>query len=100
MQGPKDFLELGAWNAYCDSCKFKFKSHELKRDWKGLMKCPTCFETRHPMDLQKPPRESKPIPWSRPNDFDSYVAVTIDPLVQTEGGSVPTGTFTTNNETL
>ena len=67
-QGPKDYLALGDWNAFCDGCHFKFKASELRKDWQGYMKCGPCFETRHPMDFQKPPRPSQPVPWTRSND--------------------------------
>jgi hypothetical protein len=79
---------------------------ELRKDWKGLMKCPSCWEARHPMDLQQPPRPSIPLPWTRSNDekvgglsIDDEV---IDGTTYNSGASqsVPIGTFTTNNNTL
>ena len=100
--GNKDYLELGTWNAQCDGCQFKFKAHELKIDWKGLYKCKSCWDARHPMDLQKAPRPSAPIPWARPDKDMSAprTDITVDPLVDRVGGTIPTGTFTTNNNTL
>ena len=104
--GAKDYLKLGDWNAYCDGCKFKFKASELKIDWKGLYKCPSCWDARHPMDLQQAPRPSKPIPWTRPTDevagLQSVDGEVIDSTTYNSGASqtVPTGTFTTNNGTL
>lgn len=104
MNDPKEYLRLGDWNAYCDSCKFKFKASELKKDWKGYFKCPTCWETRHPMDLQQAPRPSKPIPWTRPSDerisTTSVSDVAIPGSPATPGNSLPVGTFVTNNGTL
>ena len=106
MQGPKDYYKHGDWSAYCDGCKFKFKASELKKDWKNLMKCPTCWDARHPMDLQQPPRSSIPVPWTRSHDEKvggvDVAGETIDNTTYASGASqsMPTGTFTTNNETL
>jgi len=104
---PKEYLKLGDWNAYCDGCKFKFKASELKLDWKGYYKCPHCWEARHPMDLQRPPRPSQPIPWSRPTDETAgrtdvngdpiEIATSTNPLIET---TIPSGTFNSNNEDL
>ena len=104
--GPKDYLKSGDWNAYCDGCKFKFKASELKKDWKNLMKCPTCWDARHPMDLQQAPSSSIPVPWTRSNDEKvggvDVNGETIDNTSYDSGASqsMPTGTFTTNNGTL
>ena len=99
--GNKDFLKLGDWNARCDGCGFKFKFSELRKDWKGLMKCVVangCWEARHPMDLQQPPRATQPLPETRPDkDVDSQGrpnvmanSVTYSVLVES---TIPTGTF-------
>lgn len=103
--GPKDYLKLGDWNSYCDSCSFKFKASELKKDWKGFMKCPTCWDARHPMDLQQSPRASKALPWTRSNDEKATTtnidggAIPGSPSTS-QIDSIPAGTFTTNNTTL
>ena len=105
--GPKDYYIHGDYFAYCDSCKFKFHASELRKDWKGLMKCPGCWESRHPMDFQQPPRPSIPLPWTRPNDetpgqFDVNDEQ-IDGVVYAGLGAdddIPAGTFTSNNNTL
>jgi len=99
--GNKDFLILGDWNARCDGCGFKFKFSELKKDWKGLMKCTVangCWEPRHPMDLQQAPRPSLPLPTTRPvRDVTSTGlpqrmenSVSVNVLVE---NTMPTGTF-------
>ena len=100
--GPKDYLELGTWNAQCDGCQFKFKAHELRLDWKGLYKCYDCWEARHPQDFIKAPRPTLPLPWARPDKDNSApsTSVPINVRVDQVGGTIPAGTFTTNNETL
>ena len=101
--GHKDYLDLGNWNARCDGCGFKYKATELRQDWKGLMKCTGsngCWEPRHPMDLQKPPRASTPVPWTRQDkDINAdgtpvlSTDVTINSAVENTGVNVPQSTF-------
>lgn len=81
----KNYLELGAWNAICDRCGYKHKNHQLRKEWTGLMVCSKCFEARHPQDLLKPPHESAPIPWMRPEPVDTY----ISDYIQTEESPLP-----------
>lgn len=71
-----DGFVLGAYNAICDVCGFKFKSFQLRKRWDGLMVCSKDFEHRHPQDLAKVPKESPPLPWTRPEPADVYIAVT------------------------
>lgn len=73
---PKSWYKSGAWNVICDVCGFQRKSDELVERWDGFMVCkPTiktgCFETRHPSDLQRPPRGERPVPWTRPDATDT-----------------------------
>lgn len=101
--GNKDYLDLGNWNGRCDGCGFKFKFSELKKDWKGLMKCTVnngCWEPRHSMDLQQPPRPSQPVPDTRPdkdvtNGLPNVMAntVTINSGVENSGVNIPSSTF-------
>lgn len=56
----------GTWNALCDVCGFKFKSIDLRERWDGARVCSADFELRNEQDFIKSPRESGPIPWSRP----------------------------------
>lgn len=97
-KGSRDNYVHGDWNAMCDGCQFKFKFSELKKDWKGFYKCHICYEPRHILDFQKPPRVSKPIPVTRP-DKDGLISTNIT-YDSGSTSTVPTGTFTTNNETL
>lgn len=63
----------GEWNAICDVCGFKKKSHELKKRWDGLMVCRTDWETRHPQDLLRVKPEKITPPWVRPESTDVFV---------------------------
>lgn len=73
--GPRDKYVPGQWNALCDSCGFKFKSSELQKDYKGLMKCKTCWEPQHPQELIRLPKEDPSVPWARPEPEDVEVVL-------------------------
>lgn len=85
------------WNVICDVCGFKYKAYELKERWDGLMVCHLDWETRHPQDLIKIPKEDTSVPWSRPEPIDVFVAVTYLPT--TADDVIPTGNFDLNNST-
>jgi hypothetical protein len=72
---PKSFLKWGDWNAICDVCGFKFKASELKKDWQGLMVCPTDYELRHPQDFLRVRPDNPSVPWSRPEGEDVFINV-------------------------
>jgi hypothetical protein len=71
----KNYYKPGDWNCICDRCGFKFKASELKEEWTGLMVCSKDFETRHPSDLFRPPREQVGVPWTRDEPTDTFVSV-------------------------
>lgn len=64
--GSKDYFLGGSWNARCDICDFKFKAHELRKRWDGLMVCAKDWEPRQPQDFVRGVRDQQPLPWSRP----------------------------------
>ena len=82
------------WNAICDRCGFQYKNHQLRKEWTGYMVCDRCFETRHPQEFVKARPDQKPLPWTRPEPSHPDVGVAINATTQT---TVPTGTFTSNN---
>ena len=56
------------WNAYCDSCGFKFKSDQLHLRWDGLMVDDACWEPRQQQDFLRAVKEtSNTLPWTRPD---------------------------------
>lgn len=93
----------GDWKAICDQCGRQTMASKMTKRWDGLMvhadPAEGCFETRHPQDLIRAPKPEKPIPWSRPEATDRFVGPTY-----VGGGNqettIPSGTFTTNNQTL
>ena len=83
-----------SWNVICDVCGFKYKNHQLKKRWDGLIVCEEDFESRHPQDFAKIPRTEKAIPWARPEKTDTFVDV--DYISSSEGvqeTTIPSGHF-------
>lgn len=71
----------GEWNAECDVCGMQYKSSELKKRWDGLYVCEKDFETEHPSDKFKFPKEKEGIEWVRGDDTDT----TPDPVDEVLG---------------
>jgi hypothetical protein len=73
----RNWLDLGNWNATCDSCGRKFKASQLRRRWDNLMVCSEDYETRHPSDFLRVQKEQISVPWSRPEPtYDTYIPIT------------------------
>jgi len=88
------------WRAICDVCGFKLWSYQLRKRWDGLMVCHLDWETRHPQDLIKPPREDTHVPWTRPEQQDVFIEPSyVDSTIGTQDNTVPSGNFTNNNGT-
>jgi hypothetical protein len=73
MQG--DWYKPGDWNAICDICGLRFKSSQLKRNWKNEMVCEADFELRQPQDFVRVRPEKISVPWSRPEGEDEFLLV-------------------------
>jgi hypothetical protein len=73
----QDYFVPGDWNAICDRCGAKWKASALTKDWQGFMLCSRCWEPRHPQDYTRarPGAEPAPVPFVRPAQAPSYVAV-------------------------
>lgn len=66
------------WNAICDRCGFKFKSHQLATEWTGLKTCRgagtnDCWEPRHPQDKTRGKVDRQAPPWTRPEPPDVFL---------------------------
>lgn len=62
----------GSHNAICDRCGFKYKSHQLVKEWTGLRVCRgggtnDCWEPRHPQDFVRGRKDQQAPPWTRPD---------------------------------
>ena len=94
-------FESGKWLVICDVCGFRKKSDEVLKRWDGLIVCKEDYETRHPQDFIRAIKEDTSVPFTRPEPTDTFV--TVDVVASTVGvqeTTIPTGHFTTNNQTL
>ncbi len=69
------YLKLGEWNAICDICKFKYKSSELKLNWRNEMVCESDWEMRNMQDFIRVRTERGSAPWVRPEGEDVFLPV-------------------------
>lgn len=82
------YFKSGEWNAICDVCGFQFKSGELRLRWDGMRVCSKDWETRHPMDFIKIPKEDTSVPWSRPVTTPATFACTLMGSTAISGSAV------------
>ena len=88
-----NYLKLGDYNAICDRCGFKFKASELRKTWEGFMVCQKDFETRHPQDLLRARKEDTSVPWTRPEQTDTFITVDyISTSIGNQETTIPSGT--------
>lgn len=65
MRRYKGIATVGDWKAMCDECGWDYKASQLRQDWKGLYKCPQCWERRHPQDFVRGITDDPSPPWAR-----------------------------------
>jgi hypothetical protein len=70
----KTIWKSGDYNAVCDRCGFKFKASDLQETWDGLKVCKKDWEMRHPLDFPVAQKGPAPLPWTRPEVTDVFVA--------------------------
>lgn len=68
----QSYYEPKTWNAICQVCGAKKKATVLQRRWDGLMVCQDDFETRHPSDLIRAPKEQSRIRFHRSEPTATY----------------------------
>lgn len=73
--GSRDYLRLGDYNAICDVCGRKYKASELRKRWDGAMVCSEDYEPRHPQDFIRGIRETTKLPFTRPEQTDTFTEV-------------------------
>lgn len=99
-------LKLGEHLTLCDRCSFKRYASQLIKTWDGFWVCgpttgKTCFETRHPQDFVRAKPDDQRVSFTRPQPTDTFRSVSVVAgSVGVQETTIPSGTFTTNNETL
>lgn len=71
----QNWLDLGNWNAICDSCGRKFKANTMRKRWDGLIVCQEDYEIKHPQLSLRVRGDKQIVPWVRPEaDPDVFLA--------------------------
>ena len=89
----RNYFVSGQWNVICDRCGLKHKSNQVRLEWTGLRVCKLCWETRHPQDLIRVPKEEVAPPWTRPESTDVFISPGVpitaedESFITTESGS-------------
>lgn len=66
---------IGDWNTVCDLSGFKCKASETVLRWDGLRVLRRFSEERHPQDFVRGVRDNPSVPWTRPEQADTFLAV-------------------------
>lgn len=66
---------LGDWNTVCDLSGFKCKASETVLRWDGLRVLKRFSEERQPQDFVRGVRDDPSVPWTRPEQTDTFLAV-------------------------
>jgi hypothetical protein len=81
----------------CQRCSFRYQAHQLRKEWTGFMVCEYCYDPRHPQDYVKAVPDDMRVPYTRPENTTVSVEADINETTQTD---TPSGTFTSNNNTI
>lgn len=65
----------GEWYAKCDICDRQFYASKLRKQWDGLMACPSDFTLRNPQDFIRPVIETSIPTFVRPDDSQGEITV-------------------------
>lgn len=84
----KNYYVSGEYNATCDRCSAKRKSHEMRTEWTGLFVCKDCFENRQPQDFVRAKQDKISVPIVRPIPTLVFTDVTY---VDTGNTTIPPG---------
>ncbi len=71
------------YNVLCDRCGFKFKSNQVRLDWKNQVVCDVCYEPRHPMEFLQNRTDAHQLPFVRSNND----GIDVSPDYQFPGNS-------------
>lgn len=98
----------GDWNLICDVCSKKVKASTTKERWDGFRVCPSCFETRQPLDFIRVRQDKISVEFTRSQQTDTFVpinwtsypneTITIDEVVSKDvGKTVPNDFIVTSS---
>lgn len=70
----KNWLDLGNYNAICDSCGRKFKANTMRKRWDGLFVCKDDYEIRHEQLSLRVRGDKQTVPIPRPEAVDQFIS--------------------------
>ena len=72
---------------HCERCGFRYRFKELRKEWTGLLVCPTCFEKKHPQLTPRKATDNQVVKGARSDqDDDGGVATQLrDEITMTFG---------------
>ena len=107
-------FESGTWLVNCMRCGFQRKAYQVTKTWDNLWVCMPhvkqgCFESRHPQDFVRGRKDDIAVPYTAGSKDltaagqpinDSSSTTIVAATVGVQDTRIPSGNFTTNNETL
>lgn len=73
---PGTYFKSGSHNIICDVCGGKFKFHQVKKRWDGLVVCKDDFENDHPQKYIRVRESGLAVPVIRDRPEDVFVGPT------------------------
>ena len=75
--------DSGSYNVLCDRCGFKYKNHQLRKEWTGAMVCfgpgtNGCYEPRHEQDLIRARNDTHVLPFIRSDSAGADVGPALN----------------------
>jgi len=87
MANRKNNYKKGDWNVICDVCGFKKRASEVRLRWDGLYVCQEDWETRHPQEFLRTPKDDTSVPFTRPEPSDIEIEINGCSLLELGGGA-------------
>lgn len=72
-EGRGTVAKKGDWNVTCDLSGFDCKASETVLRWDGLRVLRRFSEERHPQDFVRGVRDNPAVPWTRPEQPDTFL---------------------------
>lgn len=107
-------FESGKWLVNCSRCGFRRYNDQVVKTWDGLIVCSLkvkqgCFESRHPQDFVRSTPDNQSVPYTGGSQdltaagqpiVDGSSTTIVAATTGVQERTIPTGTFTSNNNTL
>ncbi len=82
---PGTYFKSGSHNIICDVCGGKFKFHQVKKRWDGLIVCKDDFENDHPQKYIRVRESGLAVPVIRDRPEDVFVEGPVCDYITSSG---------------